>query len=152
MSTWSLLGQQVIDIWIPLDGYFPHPLSCVGARMTQSQQPRRPLFTEFCLGENSSLYRYLMHWLYHHNHGNAYKQIVMHMTTACCNIFASLKHPISLLILCWVTMKERKRVQRDFALQKHGYLMQMVIWEWVHLRNPCASIGFCYYGAVLYCL
>ncbi len=66
----------------------------------------------------------------------------MHMTTACCNIFASIKHPDSLLTVCWVIMKGTKRVQCDFALQKtwllnaHGHL------RIVCLRKPCASVGF----------
>lgn len=29
----------VTNIWIPLDGYFPHLPSCVGVKMTQNQQP-----------------------------------------------------------------------------------------------------------------
>lgn len=61
--------------------------------MTQSQQPRCPMFTEFCLEEDS-----IVALLYHYSHSNAFKQNVMHMTTACCNnIIVLLKHPNSVL-------------------------------------------------------
>lgn len=106
------------------------PPSILCRSKDDSESPTTPSFVYWILfrKKQQCLYRYLMRWLYHHNHSNAYKQIVMHMTTACCNIFASIKHPNSLLTVCWVIMKGTKRVQCDFALQKtwlfnaHGHL------------------------------
>lgn len=85
-------------------------------------------------------YSCIMHRFYHYNQSNAFKQNVVHMTTACCNVIVLLKHPNSLLTVWWVTMKGTKRVQCDFALQKHahGHLRmssseEPLCWCWVLL-------------------
>lgn len=64
--------------------------------MTQSQ-PRRPLFTEFCLEEDSVVATAALCIDFITTTNNACKQNVVHMTTACCNIIVLLKHPNSLL-------------------------------------------------------
>lgn len=65
--------------------------------MTQSQQPRRPMFTEFCLEEDSAVATAAL-CIDFITTTTVMQLNVMHMITACCNnIIVLLKHPNSML-------------------------------------------------------